>query len=72
MTADVARYFLHEDHAPERVKAAYDEARKFAEAVARGDASLGDQVAATPAPDSGLPLVEGPEAVFGRTAMQAL
>ena len=66
LTLDVARYYLHEDHAPERVKWAYDEARKFAEAVARGDAVLGDAAAPTPAPEADLPLTEGPASVFGR------
>lgn len=49
LAADLARYYLYDDHAPEQIKQRYDDAVKFLRAVATGTAQLGTD-AAQPVP----------------------
>jgi len=42
ITCDIARYYLYDDQATDRVKEAYDNAIKFLDEVKSGDVSLGD------------------------------
>ena len=37
---DIARYFLHDEHAPERVAKRYDDAIKFLKSLGKGEISL--------------------------------
>lgn len=48
--ADIARYRLYDDHAPEQATKRYDDAVRFLRAVAKGDVKLG---ATPPEPTAG-------------------
>ena len=68
---EVARYYLHEEHATETVKARYDAAVRWVRDVAAGKASLGDDDVAPTEPASGAgPQFEAPERVFSRASLK--
>lgn len=66
----IARYYLHEDHAPDRVKDAYKLAIDWLKLAARGDVTVDGVTPAQDAPSADMPLVEGPERIFGRDSMR--
>lgn len=66
LACQIARYQLHEDHAPDRVKEQYKDAVKWLEAAGRGDVALGDTIAPTEPSVAELPIMEGPRSIFGR------
>lgn len=70
---DIARYFLHEEHAPEAVQRRYEAAIRWLRDAAVGKASIGDDdtAPAEPSTDSG-PQVDAPGRLFTKTTMQGL
>jgi len=64
--ADIARYFLYDDDATERVEKAYDKAISFLKDVSKGVASVGvDQAGGKPAESNQAEMVSGGR-VFSR------
>jgi phage gp36-like protein len=70
VACDIARFYLHKDHAPEFVRDAYDDAIKWLAAVSRGDAALGDDESATAVPVAGKPAYSGPARKFSRDTLK--
>ncbi len=64
---DIARYFLYDDAAPERVEKRYEAVRLFLTNVAKGAISLGlDSTGAIPEPNNGA-VVESGGRIFERS-----
>ncbi len=64
--ADIARFFLYDDSATERVEKAYEKAISFLKDVSKGIASVGtDQVGEKPAESNQATIVSGGR-IFGR------
>lgn len=72
ITADVARYYLYEDLATERIETRYKDAVHFLESVAKGVVSLGLDGAGQPAPESGGVTFEAPARVFSDDTLAGL
>lgn len=66
----IARYQLHQDSAPERVKDAYKAALSWLELAAAGKVTIDGIAPTESATTADMPLVEGPERIFGRESMQ--
>lgn len=64
LACDLARFYLYDDHPTETVRAKYDDAIKFLEALARGTIKLGVDGTNQSAPVIGTPQVSAPERVF--------
>ena len=54
IACDIARYRLWAERAPDEVRQRYEDARRFLEALARGDVRLGLPEAQQPAPPSAM------------------
>ncbi|MEQ8747349.1 DUF1320 domain-containing protein [Pyruvatibacter sp.] len=68
--ADMARYYLYQDGAPEQVQKAFDHAIAYLRDVAAGKARLGDQDAPGDAPTSdGGPRINADPAVFSKDTL---
>ncbi|WP_028574353.1 gp436 family protein [Desulfonatronovibrio hydrogenovorans] len=68
VTADIARFRLHDTLATEEVRKRYEDARQFLEHVARGKISLG--VTPPPETSTGSPRVRKGVRVFGSEDME--
>jgi len=65
LAADIARYYLYEDHAPEQIRKRYEDAVAQLKAMARGELAVADS-AGTPAPQSNGAEIQSGGWVFGR------
>lgn len=70
LACDIARYYLHDQRAPEQVQKRYDAATRLLRALAAGEAglSLAADGAAPPA-SAGGPEVTAPERTFSATTL---
>ena len=66
LTADIVRYCLADDHAPEAVQKRYDAGGTFLRSIASGKITLGVE-AQTPAPSGGIVEMWSSGRVFDRT-----
>ncbi len=66
----IARYRLHGDMVTDRIRDAYKDARAWLEKAAKGEVSIDGLQVAEGAASADMPLVEGPERIFGRDDMK--
>lgn len=70
IAADIARYRLWKDHAPDYVVRGYTDAVAWLKRAAAGDVALGDSETATTTPSSGIVQTSAPDRVFSRDSMK--
>lgn len=66
VSADLARYYLYDEGAPEPVAQRYEEALRFLRSCARGEAGLGVSASGERAETLDQPVVQSSGTVFGR------
>lgn len=64
--ADIARYYLYDNQVPEVVKARYDAAIKWLEAVATGKMNIGPDESGATLPSNNFATIESAGSVFAR------
>jgi phage gp36-like protein len=63
---DIARYLLHDEHAPERIEKRYDDSVKFLKSLAKGEIGLGIPDEGDASPSNNTAQISSDGRVFGR------
>ncbi len=66
----IARYRLHKDSAPEKIRADYLDAVSWLKRAASGDVTIDGTSPMPDAPSADMPQVEGPARIFGRDSLR--